>query len=98
MQVDDEHPAGHALLCVLSVREVADLGSGDPARVTEMEVAQEDTGVIGAEEQALASADGHGSRGVVYGHGRLSTPANDHRNSTRLRTRITLGSTSKCSN
>lgn len=70
-QDDEEHPAGHAVFCVPPIREVADVGPGDPAGVTKMEVAHQDTSIIGAQEQALASADGYSALGVVYGHGRL---------------------------
>jgi hypothetical protein len=65
MQDDDEHPAGHALLRVPSVCEVADLTPGDPAGAAKMEVAHQDAGIIGAQEQALAFADGHSARGVA---------------------------------
>jgi hypothetical protein len=50
---------------------MADLAPGEPAGAAKVEVAHQDTGIIGAQEQALAPADGHGSRSVVYGHGGL---------------------------
>jgi hypothetical protein len=50
---------------------MTDLAPGDPAGAAKVEVAHQDTCIIGAQEQALALADRHGSRSVVYAHGRL---------------------------